>query len=320
MIIDVLPTLAASIVEKLRRSGARIVIVGAGGWLGMATLELLHSALGGQQFDARVVCFGARARSLTLRGGKTIVQHALGDLARLAPAPSLLLHLAFLTKDKADDMDEVTYRATNRALSQSVLDSLTLIGVDAVFVASSGAAFSAGDVSADSALRLYGALKYDDEAAFSAWACASHKAAIIARIFNVSGPYISTDKPYALLDFIRCALKQQPIIVCAPRQVYRGYVAIRELMSVVFGLLLSTSSGVVQFDSGGEPIELFELARLVGEITAVQVERALITELTPNRYVGDATAYDALLSKFDIAPVSLRDQVRETYDYLAGIG
>lgn len=310
--------LSANVVEALQLSNRRIVVVGAGGWLGMATLELLHMALGDAQFDARVVCFGARARSLTLRNGKTIAQEVLADLGHLPPRASFLLHLAFLTKDKASEMDEVAYREANRALSQRVLNSLDVIGVDGVFVASSGAAYSAEDTTADPALRLYGALKCEDEAAFSAWALESDKVAIITRIFNVSGRYISEDKPYALLDFLRCALNHQPIVVRAPCRVERGYVAIRELMSLVFALLLTTNQGVVRFDTGGEPIELVELAQLVGQITSVPIERAPITQPATNRYVGDATAYTALLSKYEIAPVSLLDQVRETYDYLSG--
>jgi len=313
-----LPTMNAAIGAQLRFDDRRIIIVGAGGWLGMATLELLHLALGDQQFDARVVCFGARARALELRSGKTVAQHVLAELSHLPPCPSFLLHLAFLTKDKALEMDEAAYCEANRALSQMIRAALDKIGVEGAFVASSGAAYSAHDPRADDALRLYGALKCEDENTFSAWAHEANKVAIITRVFNVSGRYISQDKPYALFDFIRCALDRQPIVVRAPRRIERGYVAIRELLSLVFAFLLHTSRDVVRFDTGGQAIELLDLARVVADIAAVPVERAPITERDANHYVGDGIAYAALLSKFNIAPVSLTEQVRETYDYLAG--
>jgi len=312
-----LPTLSSNVVEALRLSNQRIVVVGAGGWLGMATLELLHMALGDDAFDSRVVCFGARQRELSLRGGKAVPQRPLDEIRTLTPRPSWLLHLAFLTKDKASKMTEADYVAANIRLSQIILDALDPIGAEGLFVASSGAAYFADDATADPALRLYGSLKRADEAAFGAWAERQSKAAVIARIFNLSGPYISLDKPYALLDFIRCALAGQPIVVRAPYRVERGYVAIRELMSLVFTLLADHRDGTLIFDTGGDLIELYDLAKLVAEIASVPAERVPITKPDANHYVGNDAAYVALRSRYGIEPVSLQDQVDETYTYLA---
>jgi nucleoside-diphosphate-sugar epimerase len=317
---NVLPRLTETVAERLRQDQRRIIIVGAGGWLGMATLELLHVALDENDFDARIVCFGASARQLTLRSGKAIAQRPLTELPLLPSRPSTLLHFAFLTKDKVQEMDEAAYCAANRALSDSVLNALDALGADSVFVASSGAAYSADDPAADQALRLYGQLKCDDEVAFSSWAQAGGKRAVICRIFNVSGPYISQGKPYALLDFIRCMIERRAIVVRAPRKVERGYVAIREMMSLVFALLLDDGDGegdgVVKFDTGGDTIELHELANVVASIHLVPVERAAISEPIANHYVGDNATYTALLARHQIERVSLHDQVRETYAYL----
>ena len=63
------------VAEALRDSGRRIVITGASGWLGRATLDLLRQCFGGQ-IEERVRCFGSQARTLDA-GGTTIAQRPL---------------------------------------------------------------------------------------------------------------------------------------------------------------------------------------------------------------------------------------------------
>jgi UDP-glucuronate decarboxylase len=78
------------------------VITGAGGWIGLATLDLLHVALG-DQFGKRVRAFGSSTRVLRLNDGTQVLQRPLGDLAWLPHEPTIVLHTAFLTKDRAGD-------------------------------------------------------------------------------------------------------------------------------------------------------------------------------------------------------------------------
>ncbi len=229
--------LTAHVAQSIRASGTRIVVTGAGGWIGLATLDLLRSALG-ESFAARVHCYGSSHRSLLLRDGTQVEQQPLADVAKLEFAPTIVLHLAFLTKDRAEAMDEAAYRAANRELSNTLIDALDAIGAIAVFVASSGAAYRADDPVASPAMRLYGTLKCEQEALFADWAEARNKRAVIARIFNISGPYINKHQSYALAAFILDALASRPISIRATRPVVRGYVAVRELMSLAFALLL----------------------------------------------------------------------------------
>jgi len=300
----------------VRDSRQRIVITGAGGWLGLATLELLEDALG-DALPGRVHCFGASPRMLSLRSGATVEQRPLEQIAELDQRPTLLLHLAFLTKDRAEAMDEAAYRAANRQLSQIVLDDLDRIGAKSVFVASSGAARFADDPAKSAAMRLYGELKRDDEDAFAAWAEANATRAIITRIFNISGPHGNKLQSYAMSALMLEAMAGRTVAVRAPHQVVRGYVAIRELMSLVFALLLDPASGVVRFDTGGEEMELAELASVIAALTGGNAERAPLTSDAEDRYVGERTTYEQLLAKHDIATVPLAQQLEETRSDLA---
>jgi nucleoside-diphosphate-sugar epimerase len=303
--------------DLVRADDRRIVLVGARGWIGRTVLELLDEALGPAQLRRRVVCFGSARAQIRLDDGVLLPQEPLAQLGALDCRPTLLLHLAFLTKDKIAGMHADAYVAANKALSRSVLDALEPIGVDRLFVASSGAAAAADDPDAAEDLRLYGRLKRDDEAIFADWALAApHRRVAIGRIYSVSGPYINKHETYALASFILDGLAGRPIEVRAPMRVLRSYVAVRELVSFVFAQLLGCDEApVLHFETGGEPLELAEVAGLVADLAGATVVRKPITEAAENRYVGDDARWRDHLARFGMVPLPLPEQIAETMAY-----
>lgn len=314
-------SLPPAIRTALRADSRRIVLVGASGWIGQTVCALLDEALGEAVAD-RLVCVGSAERTVTLPSGRTVVQRALSTLADLPERPSLLLHLAFLTKDKVSGMSREAYVEANKALTRQVYDALEPIGVDRLFIASSGAAAFADDVESPEDLRLYGRLKRDDEDLFAGWADAdpTRRRAAICRIYSVSGPFINKHDTYALANFIISALRSDPIAVRAPREVWRSYVAVKEVVAVAFGQLLAADGPAVQrFDSGGEPLELGHVARIVAEELGGEATGRPITETPPNRYCGDHPGWLALLRKNGLEHIGLPEQVRETARFLASL-
>lgn len=314
---EVRPGFTPAIARDLRESGYRIVITGAGGWLGRATLELIADALGADWKD-RVRCFGSSARLLVLTDDLCIEQRPLAEMEALNATPTLTLHLAFLTKDRAEAMDEASYRRANEALTGIVLQALSPIGTEAVFVASSGAAGFADDPASSHAMRLYGEMKRADEQLFADWATEHGKRAVICRIFNIAGRHINKVQSYALGSFIDDALAGRTVTVKAPHAVVRGNVAIRELMSLMFAMMLEEGgASVTRFESGGAPMELGEIAAIVAHLLgAAMAPRPAPSAEGANIYVGDDAAYRQLLAKYAINTVSFEAQVVETADYL----
>lgn len=306
--------LAPPAVAALAADNRRLVVVGAGGWFGRALLRGLLEALGNAAFDERVVSFGSSARAVDLGDSITVMQRPLGALPDLPRQPSAVFHLAFLTKDKVAGMDRDAYCAANRALSGTVYDALASIGADRLFVASSGAAAFANDPDASEDLRVYGALKREDEDRFADWAMANAgRRAVIARIYSLSGPFINKHETYALASFIGDALAERPIAVRAPMRVVRSYVGIRELASLVLVQLLGGAGRQVhRYDSGGLPLELGEVAAEVARVLGGSVKRAPITVPHDNIYAGSGEIYDALLGAAGISPLSLEQQIIET--------
>lgn len=321
-----LPTLADSVrlappaVDALRADPRRLIIVGAGGWVGRVLLAGLHDTLG-EAAGKRITCFGTAARQIDIGAGRTVPQQALADLAQLPPQPSLLFHLAFLTKDKVAAMDPAEFCRANRALSRQVFDALEPIGVDRLFLASSGAAAFADDATAAPDLRIYGALKREDEELFANWASAvPERRALIVRIHNLSGPFINKHDTYALASFVLDALAGRPIAVSARLRVERSYVAVRELVSLAVAALLGPEGPAVrQFDSGGEALELGDLAQRIAATLGGRIERPPATSDRANIYIGKAAEYNELLRELGIDRVPLETQIRETAAYLANI-
>lgn len=309
-------TLPSSLGHQVRNSDYRLLITGAGGWVGMALLELLEDCLGSALHD-RVACFGSSNRTLRLRSGTSILQHPLSALCDLPPRPSLLFHLAFLTKDKAEELSQDSYIAANQSISQLVVGELERLGVAGAMVASSGAAHFVDDPTRSPALRLYGRLKRDEEELFSVWSQQHQRTAVIARLFNLSGPYINKHSNYALASFILDALAGRPISVRAPRAVVRGYVSIRDLIALALGLMLQDDKSLFQFDTGGTPLELEEVARKVaGLLGPVPVNRAAIADTQPDIYVGDPGVWNSLLAATGIDATPLSMQIRSTAEFL----
>ncbi|WP_341712390.1 NAD-dependent epimerase/dehydratase family protein, partial [Erythrobacter sp.] len=228
--------------NAVRADDRRILIVGASGWIGRVLLAGLYAALGADQFFARVACFGSRMRRIKIGGGVEVEQRPLLDLRQLQTRPTMMFHLAFLTKDKVAGMARDDYVAMNRALSTQIRQCLDEVGVDRLFVASSGAAALAEDNDAAEDLRIYGQLKAEDELLFSTWARnKDDRRVVITRIYSVSGPFINKHETYALASFILDSLAGRDIKVRAPYEVVRSYVAIRELVSLALMQLLAAN-------------------------------------------------------------------------------
>ncbi len=312
--------LAQSVRQAVLADPRRINIVGTSGWIGRTTVALLHEAFGPKVFAERVVCFGSKAGVVEIDERISVAQRALGDLAHQESRPTLLFNLAFLTMDKIGAMDPADYVRANRVLSEKVRAALDPVGVDRLFIASSGAAAFADDIQAKPDLKLYGELKRDDEILFANWAAdaSQQRRAVIARIFSVSGPWINKHEVYALASFILDALNGRPVQVHAPMRVWRSYVAVRELVSLVLAALLDADgASVTHFDTGGEALELGQVGAKVVEAIGGEVHRAPITSAADNRYVGDGASYATLLGRYHISHVPLIEQIVETAAYMA---
>lgn len=313
--------LPPAIADRLRGSDWRVLVTGASGWLGQAALELLADALG-TGWCERVAAFGSNERLLVLRDGIKIRQQAMATLPTCPHRPSLLLHFAFLTREKTMTMPAEAYIATNRALSRLAAEGGAAIGVERAFVTSSGATHAAlaSPQHSDPTL-LYGKLKLEEEALFQRFAQDTpRRRAFVARLFNLSGPYIN--KPYALASFIDQA-RHGRIHVCATHPVVRSYASASNLLGVAMGELLTDDAPPFSRveTAGDHEVEVGALAGMVRDLISpdATIERGACAEEPIDRYVGDGRDYRRLIVEHGIVEHALQQQIADTAEYLASI-
>ena len=313
--------LPPALAGQLRGSRWRVIVTGASGWLGQAASELLAHTFG-PGWPGRVEAFGSSARRLTLRDGAEIEQRPLSELGALPPQPSLLLHFAYLTREKVAGMSPDDYILTNREITRTVLDAGVRAGVERAVVTSSGAVHAALALptSTDPAL-LYGRLKLEDEAMFASFAgAASRRRALALRLFNLSGPYIN--KPYALSSFIEQA-RAGHIHVQARGPVTRSYTSVANLLGVALGYLSSDEAEpFLCIETTGErEVEMDALAEAVRAVVnpSATIDRAAPDGSPADRYVGDGRVYRALMQRHGVTEDPLLRQIADTADYLREI-
>lgn len=293
-------------------SAAPIVLTGATGWFGRASLERLSERLG-PELGRRAALFASSAKRLELRDGTALAVEPLAGLPRTPGEGGLLAHFAFLTRDRVADLGHDRYVAVNEAITEAVAGWVRSARPAYVLLASSGAVHCAGELGADP----YGRLKLLEEQALAS-ACAAVGARLcVIRAFNVSGPYMRAPERYALGSMIGQALAARPIEVKAAHPVIRSFVAITELLELGLAVLADDAAGdVVTFDSAGEEeVEVGELAARVAHVLGRppgDVTRPAPVSSPVDRYVGDPGPIARLRERHSIEHVPLDEQIRRT--------
>ena len=307
-------TARAEVLARLLSGNERIAVTGATGWLGGAVIDLLAEALGAEVAAEQVHAYGATARTIRTASGRPLTVQTLADLQDQDPAPTHLVHLAFLTRDRVDGMRHADYVSANLAITTAVLAAVARHKPRGVAVASSGAVYALdGSLDTDLKYNPYGVLKHLDELAFRS-ACDDVDAGfVVPRIFSVAGSGITKAEKYALGSLIAMAQAGGPLDVRATGQVVRSYADVRDVAAVTLGLCLSGDSAT--FDTGGEVLEVGELAHVVARVHGLPtsaVRRDLDPDAAPDRYVGDPTAWGALIRRFGIRPTGIDALVEAT--------
>lgn len=313
--------MSVPLVRSLLSGQERFAVTGASGWLGRTTLELLAGALGPERFRDQVAGFASTSRTVTLRDATVVHLEPLDLLAHLVPAPTHILHFAYLTRDRVADLGVPDYIRTNLAITAAVVGAIERFHPRGVFVTSSGAVYEPdGTFATDAAANPYGTLKHLEELALRRAAADVGARSVVTRIFSLSGAYMTKPQLYALGDLILQALEGGPMIIRAHGPVERSYCAASDVIALALACLLRVDTGDdVVFDSSGEVTEISELAeRVRGALgrSDITIERSWDPSAAPDRYVGDSQAMSAIAIEHGLSQQPIADQILDTAAYL----
>lgn len=292
-----------------------IVLTGPSGWIGKALIAHLFASEPAAL--SRLRLFGSAAGELGAPDGSRLPVRPLGGIEPADVAGALVVHLAYLTKEKADILGERRFFDTNLSIDEALLRAVRAGSPRAMFVASSGAA-SLAESGRDR--HPYGIAKLLQEDRFLAYARSTGVPVLPGRIFNIAGPHINKLGSYAISSFLTQARERGVIAIDARVPVYRSYLHVDDLCALITRSLETGEAPDEPVDlCGTEIVEMGRLARLVAD--EIRLDRARITRgpvafEKRSVYLGDPTRTDALALRFGLDLRPLAVQVRDTAEYL----
>lgn len=295
----------------MQHGAPRYVITGPSGWIGQALLAQLELTFG-PALSSHVALFASGARQQYLPSGRQLPVRALDTIRPADVDGARVIHLAYLTKEKVDQLGEQRFVATNRAIDGAVLDAMSVAAPASVFVASSGAAaLTAGGANS----HPYGLTKLHQEQRFLEAAVRSGVPTIAGRIFNLAGPYINKQAAYAVSNFALQARETGRIRIEATVPVFRSYLHVGDLCSIIVAAADRAAYLPGPIDlCGGEIVEMDDLARIVARAVGGDclIDRAPIDYSASSSYLGDFTKSKALAMYLGVELAGLDRQVRDT--------
>ena len=229
----------------------------------------------------------------------------------------MILHLAFLTKDRLGQSSDAEFVARNLQIDDTVAAAVRRSVPAGIFAASSGAARLVQEGGGD----LYGMMKLMQEQRFAALRAEIGAPVLTGRIWSVAGPYINKPDGYALATFLLQARREGRVTVKASLPVYRSYLHVEDLVSVLLATLAAPgrTPGVVVDLAGAEALEMADVAReaaLAAGLEEAAVERGEVDFTRRSVYLGDPTPFRDLALAAGVRPRAFGEQVRDTLRYL----
>jgi nucleoside-diphosphate-sugar epimerase len=284
----------------------RILVTGAGGWLGRELLSRLLPSIRPEN----LMTVASRERVLVLDGRRVEIARWT-DKDAAAFEPTHVVHLAYLTRDRMASLGRDRYIAENVELTTRVKGMLAWPSVRALVHTSSGAALTAVS-------EPYGLLKREEELLFQDECSRRGITCVTCRVWSVTGPHVQEPEKYAFSDLIEQALRGEDLVVRSSHHVYRRYIDAGELLDVALRLALAGRSTV--FDSGGTYVEVGDLAAQILEAIGeagqqVRREEGGAAE-ADDVYAADDATFVQLTAEVGVEVSDLSTQIRRTADGL----
>lgn len=300
----------------MRLDARKVIVTGAGGWLGTELLESLLAENGPELVQQSVVCLGSRPRNIVLSDGTSLQVLPLNGFQ---PNPTDeftgIVHLGFLTRDKVASLGFEPYVSANLTITSNAVRLVETVKPNWVATVSSGAVFSDQNGTFENNIERnpYGFTKRIEEELLTIAASKVGAHIAIARLWGAIGESMPINRAYAMSDFIMQSLETGKIVVRAPYEVYRRYCDARGFMEVL--VACAETFTLKTFSSGGHLIELTELAHMVANLTDGEVQpRDFDSSAVADRYFPRERDFDRLVAELNCPQRSFEDVLKRTVE------
>lgn len=235
-------------------------------------------------------------------------------LAAAAKGADVIIHLAALPRVQFSIESPVETHEVNVTGTLSVLEAAKKAGVKRIVYAASSSAYGDQEtlpLSVDlppQPKSPYALHKYIGEAYMRLWSELYGLETVSLRFFNVYGPHLDPDGPYALVigRFLKLALEGQPLTITGDGEQTRDFTHVEDVASAIIkaATLETVGNGEVLNIGAGNQTSINELARMISDSI----------EYVPPRIEPKHTKADISLTKekLDWEPtIALADGVNE---------
>lgn len=285
----------AQLSSDWNRPRDRILVLGAGGWFGKTFVASLPA-------DTPRLLLSSRLGSGYKVWNPNVVESF---------APTVVANFAFRTRDKLALLGEAKFEEENLQLISQMAFSMKIPSVRIGITISSGAVL---DAHAERKPDLYGELKVLEEKVAQSLA-GEGKNIVVARVFSVSGPFVSRVSDYAFSDLVSQAIGGR-IEVKSDRRTFRRYVSVGDVLEVA---LRTANRGSALIESGGELIELADLAELIRDLVNPEAEvhvKKNRADRDEDYYASDNSSWTDSIRRLRFAAKTMREQILEVEKYL----
>lgn len=321
--------------------GADILVTGGTGFFGVWLVSALLHAERRLQLGLRVHVVSRRPEALLERVPELRASAALrliaAEIRAFQPAKGLrithVIHAATAASAQLNAVDPVEMAHVASEGTRHILACARELGVDRMLFTSSGAVYGKnppevthvgeeqmGVLDPLAPQNAYAEGKRLAELYCAAYAGKHELAVVVARCFAFVGPFLPLDAHFAIGNFMRDALRRQPIIVQSDGSPRRSYLHSVDLTTWLLQLLLSGKSCRAYNVGSDHDISVGELAGLIAKLRGVPFEIRGKRDLDAPRqsYVPSTERIRRELGV--VESVDLQAAVRRTMDWCERVG
>ncbi|MEI6030707.1 MAG: NAD-dependent epimerase/dehydratase family protein [Synechococcaceae cyanobacterium ELA739] len=288
------------------------LLTGASGWFGRTALWEYEQVHGPAAVRRDVLPFSSKECWVDFDSPHGPVRAQPLSAITEVPHPRGLLHLAFLTRDKVEELGLRRYVQINRSISARVAKVLRQCPTMPVVATSSGAAAILDSKDPDLKANPYATLKQEEERSLEIESAT--RMAFVFRVYAASGRFMNSPKLFALGDFVSKAIAGEALKISSRRPVLRSYVHVGTLMRLCWLMLRQPSAeGFQRVDACTDTLSLVELAEQISVLWRLPLpEYELDPSLEPDCYQADVGPFCELLQSHGMSAPSLIHQIQDT--------